>query len=205
MNLAFIFLSLFGCYDNIELSPKHPPTATPTPEYPELQEGGYELQIVQVNQLQCQGMRPADLLGEELWVDLGFTDRGIELDLDGIMLHGPMKDGLLSAHGSDSISYDSPDDPPPEQNDAGADTGSSDAGAQGPAAQMEVALRLDMSIVSDRMAMGAFSYAMTSADYDCTLEADVAMLFVGEASDKVVAEEDADDESLEEVDTGAAE
>lgn len=95
--------TLTGCFDE---EPIVLPD-DPTPSGVELIEGSYEVQIVAVEEIACQGMRPRDLVGETLYVDLAqLNGPKVRVDWDGLALYGSMKDSALSVSGSEAIWYD---------------------------------------------------------------------------------------------------
>ena len=98
--------TLTGCFDEepIVLAPE------PAPVGIELIDGSYEVQIVAVEEIACQGMRPRDLVGETLSMDLRqLNGPKVQMDWDGVALYGSMKDSALSVSGGESVWYDTAD------------------------------------------------------------------------------------------------
>lgn len=120
---SFALLFLFGCPD---IDP------VPMPQRPDagsglrLTDGAYELKIVAVDDLNCDGSQPQDLIGETIEVDIESDEDVALISFDGWLLEGSYSGSTLYAEGAYFVethdqSDERPDDdaPPHDGDDEG--------------------------------------------------------------------------------------
>jgi hypothetical protein len=87
----------------------------PTPDdSPALDDGIYELQVVAVDAVSCPGMRPRDLIGQEMSGSFVRSGKKVSFDLQGVPMEGDMKQGRISMAGRLEMPEPVPADDPAE-------------------------------------------------------------------------------------------
>lgn len=186
---ALVLLALAGCYDEDRPIQRDPPG--PDPVALALEEGAYEVQVLDVVSLACDGQRPADVVGQSLYGQLFVEEDQAGLDLQGWFLEGAMTGGQLSLAGE--LIWDEPvpvddgdtavDDDPDTDSDTDVDTSPPDSGGGADERpdederpeELRGSMRLEAAIVSERLASGTLAVEMPG----CAMELEVAMLFAG--------------------------
>jgi hypothetical protein len=164
-----------------------------------LEAGSYELRVVGVQSVDCDGATPRDFIGKVLPAELALSSRNAFLSVDGLVLHGDMSGGDLYVEGS--VEPEPPvmeDDREPGEPggdgdaDVPPDSGSTGSGSSGSGGATEPGPRpdapfasLDAAIRDPHFAEGAMRVSAPR----CEVDLDVALAFV-EGGDRPIAVEE---------------
>jgi hypothetical protein len=204
MSFLVLSLSLLACWEEETIVD----VAEPTPA-PALREGAYEIQVLGVEHMACEGVRPQDVVGQSLHANLRVAGETVAIDFEGWELAGTMADGALFAEGSATWEHDYPDDVDVEapgsvgagESDADVDEGEvgyeeEEAPRDEPPAGEGFYAALDVDVMSERLGGGFLTLEMPG----CSFDLEVAMLFgaPGEPPVVVVPDEPAEEPGGEE-------
>ena len=204
----FALLLLTGCPDETVV-------ITPVPD-PGLQliDGSYELRIIDITSIECDGVRGSDLIGQSLYASLETVGTGATLSVEGIELKGGHSGGILSVDGSVSYDYEvgcyevedsdgddtstsNDSDDEPDSGDSSSGSGGSSTGSKGGGGStgcvepdepetVTYSMALDAQVHSTRSAIGDLSIAMEG----CSAEVVVSMSWGPQAQPVPMVEEE---------------
>lgn len=99
--LALVFL---GACEPITIRPDRPDDREPAPRE-ELASGSYVVTVEGVAALQCEGVPPRALIGQQIAARLRVGDEEVAFDLGGLVLRGEMIPGALFVEGEEEAVY----------------------------------------------------------------------------------------------------
>ncbi|MFZ5476186.1 MAG: hypothetical protein ACOZNI_05370 [Myxococcota bacterium] len=185
-------LSLLACWDDHDVIVDPPP---PT-DGPALRAGAYEIQILDVTSLACEGVRPQDVVGQSLSADLFVSGDRVEIDFEGWILTGDMSGGSLFADGTsewaepveedDEVDYDDDEEADaPRGSDSGEAGAKCDADPGVPEEEErgdELYAAISATVISEHLGSGSLFVEAPG----CSMDLEMAMLFVGPERDEDV-------------------
>ena len=202
----FALLLLTGCPD--EVTPVPPPVQTG----PGLQliDGAYEMRVLDITSVECEGVRPRDLIGESLYGYLETSGTRADFNFEGVELKGSHANGQLSADGSVSMQYDcqyaeTDEDADSDESNSSSTRGGSSGGSSGGTSGGADCGEPDPEPTTYSVALAAQIYSERSAIADlsidmegCAVSVVVSMAWGPEGDDPVVSKQTRENETGEE-------
>lgn len=205
MSLFVTLLSLAACWESPSI-PVEPVPASITP-------GAWEIQILDVNGSSCDGLRPADLVGQSIYADLRVRDSRVWLSFEGWELAGSISGSDLFVEGAMYAEPMPADEPTSSDDDVdygedtgstGSDGGGSDGGETPPDGgdreegddrddreepSRGASMSLDARILGERLAEGDLALAVDG----CALDLAVVLAYTGDGGRPPVGMEEDED------------